>query len=440
MANPIANIMLRGNLRTAQKIAQGVQLGPISIGRTKADSNGRRGALRLHCQSMNPSVMMFCPQFRPFVGGAERQAEKLAVALAEIGCRVTILTPRLDPDSPDSERLNQVTIERFALTDLSRRFPVPGVAVLNIPYIVWQIVRAVGPRLKGVDVLHCHLASLQTAGAALAGRMARVPVLCKAATADQRSDLGQIEKTGVSGRLVAWLVRTCIQTWVATTAAVEAALIQAGVEPEHIVRIPNGVELVRSDAGEGGEGIRRFLYMGRLSTNAGRDVPTLVRAFDRVAATHPEAELAIVGGGELLEETRRLVETCVARDRIHLPGFDRPETWLAWGDCFVLPSRREGLSNALLEAMAAGLPCIANDIPPNREVLDDGNAGVLVPVENCDALEAAMRGMVEEDGTARHFAVKAKERAERHYSIRAVADRYANLYDSLIPRRRFSSR
>ena len=138
---------------------------------------------------------MFCPQFRPVVGGAERQAEKLAVALVEAGCRVTILTPRVDTDSPDMEEANDVTIERFPLTDLSRRYPVPGIAVLNIPYIVWQIARAVWPRLKGAEVLHCHLASLQTVGAALVGRIAHVPVLCKAATADHHSDLGEIRKT-----------------------------------------------------------------------------------------------------------------------------------------------------------------------------------------------------------------------------------------------------
>src|SRR5512142_3228260 len=187
---------------------------------------------------MHLSILLFCPQFRPVVGGAERQVEKLALALAEAGCRVTILTPRLDPDSPDSERGNGVTIERFPLTDLSRRHPVPGVAVLNIPYIVWQSARAVWPHLKAADVLHCHLASLQTAGAALAGRIAHVPVLCKAVTADHQSELGDIEKSGTSGRLVAWLVRACIQTWVATTADVEAALIRARVDPRQIVRIP----------------------------------------------------------------------------------------------------------------------------------------------------------------------------------------------------------
>lgn len=376
---------------------------------------------------------MFCPQFRPFVGGAERQAEKLAVALAAAGCRVTIITPRLDPDSPGREEVSDVTIERFPLADLSRGYPVPGIALLNIPYILWQVARAVSARLQGADVLHCHLASLQSAGAALAGRIAGIPLLCKAATADDQSDLGEIKKTGASGWLMAWLVRTFIQNWVATTAAVAMALVRAGIEPNKIVRIPNGVELADglNRARQVGR-VRRFLYLGRLSKTAHRDVPTLVRAFARMASKHSDLELAIVGGGDLLDETKQLAKTCIGQDRILMPGFDCPEKWLAWADCFVLPSRLEGLSNALLEAMAAGLPCIANDIPPNREVLDDGNAGVLVPVDNCEALEKAMLDMVESSGRAAHFALKAKQRAEQCYSIKAVAARYVRLYESLL--------
>lgn len=378
---------------------------------------------------MTSSVLMFCPQFRPLVGGAERQAEKLAAALVDAGCRVTILTPRIDLGSPDTEEANGVHIERFPLNDLSRRYPLRGVAVLNIPYILWQVVLAVRPRLKGKHVMHGHNASLQTAGAALAGRIAGVPVLCKAATAGRRSELGEIERASGGGRLVAWLVRTFIQSWVATTVAVEEALIRAGVEPGKIVRIPNGVDLLDAlVTGEPNGRVRRFLYLGRLSTNSQRDVPTLMRAFDRLATTNADLELAIVGGGDLFEETKRLVETCIARDRIQLPGFDRPEKWLAWADCFVLPSRREGLSNALLEAMAAGLPCIANDIPPNREVLANGEAGILVPIEDVGALEKAMRAVTEETRVAEHYARKAMERVAQCYSIVKVAERYLALY------------
>jgi glycosyltransferase involved in cell wall biosynthesis len=89
----------------------------------------------------------------------------------------------------------------------------------------------------------------------------------------------------------------------------------------------------------------------------------------------------------------------------------------------------------LLEAMAVSLPCIANDIPPNREVLDDGEAGLLVPVENCNALEAAMRDMVEDNGKARNFALRARERVEQCYSINSMAAQYVNLYKSLVARR-----
>ena len=379
------------------------------------------------------SVVMFCSQFRPAFGGAERQAEKLAVALVEQGCQVMILTPRIDAESPDREEGHGVTIERFPMIDLSRRFPVPGIALLNIPYILWQVTRAVKARLKDANILHCHIASLQTAGAALAGRISGVPVLLKAAVADHRSDLGEIEKNGFSGRLVAYLVRLLIPNWIATTLAVEEALLRAGIAAEKIARIPNGVEV--SDAADSRKlrkNIKRFLYLGRLSTNTQRDVPTLIKAFDYVATILPDVELAIVGGGDLLEVTRKLVGNCLASNRIYAPGFDDSEKWLTWADCFVLPSRREGLSNALLEAMAAGLPCIANDIPPNREVLANGEAGLLVGIEDINDLTKAMYKMVEEKGVAEHYARKSTERVEQCYSITAVAMQYIQFYDLLI--------
>lgn len=376
---------------------------------------------------------MFSPLFRPLVGGAERQVEKLAVALVRAGCRVTIVTPRIDASSPETEEVNGVMIKRFALHDLSRRYPIQGVALLNIPYILWQVACAVTPYLKGANVLHCHLASLHTAGAALAGRVAGVPVILKAATADQRSDLGDIEKTGATGSMLSWFVRVLVQTWVATTIAVEQALIRAGVTADNIVNIPNGVDIPETrNAAQSFDRASRFLYLGRLSTNTQRDLPTLINAFDRLAGVHPDVELAVVGGGDLLGETRALAASFSSQDRIQLPGFDEPEKWLAWADCFVLPSRREGLSNALLEAMAAGLPCIANDIPPNREVLADGEAGILVPIEDTDVLVSAMKKIVEEIGIAKYFSQQAIKRVEKYYSIDAVATQYLALYSRLM--------
>lgn len=378
------------------------------------------------------AVVMFSPQFRPIVGGAERQAEKLAAALVVAGCRVTILTPRLDDCSAETEMVNGVVIKRFPLYDLSRRYPIHGVALLNIPCILWQVARAVAPYLKGATVLHCNLASLHTAGAAIAGRLAGVPVILKAATADHRSDLGEIEKTGATGPMMAWFVRALVQRWIATTISVEQALVRAGVDVEKIANIPNGVDVPEArDIAQPFERASRFLYLGRLSTNTLRDVPTLIKAFDRLARVYPDLQLAVVGGGDLLGETRKLAASLSSSDRIQLPGFDDPEKWLAWADCFVLPSRREGLSNALLEAMAVSLPCIANDIPPNREVLADGSVGILVPIEDIDSLVSAMQCVVEEIGVAKYLGQQSRKRVEKYYSIDAVASKYIALYKCL---------
>jgi glycosyltransferase involved in cell wall biosynthesis len=400
-----------------------------------------RTVLEKNSEIANPDVMgecgfriaFFCSHFRPLIGGAERQAEKLAAALAARGCHVRIFTPRVDPDSPEHEEVQGVFIERFRLNELARRHSVPGIALVNIPNLLWQVIAALRLRLKEVDVLHCHIASLQTVGAALAARMAGIPVLCKAATADHRSDLGEIEKTGASGWLVSWLARLVIGQWVATTQAVADELVRAGASSARIVKIPNGVESSREPKRRQREKqVRRFLYLGRISANAGRDLPTLIRAFDRLASVYASLELAIVGDGDLIGETQQLAEMCASRTRIHIPGFGQAGKWLDWADCFGLPSRWEGLSNALLEAMAAGLPCIANGIPPNREVLDGGAAGVLVPVGDENRLYEAMRQMVVDPGYAEEMGKAALQRVRSEYNIAAVAEKYINLYQALI--------
>jgi glycosyltransferase involved in cell wall biosynthesis len=378
---------------------------------------------------------MFCPQFRPVIGGAERQAEKLAIALVAAGCRVTIVTPRIDRGSPEREEHAGVSIVRFPLADLSRHCPLPGVALLNIPYILWQIVRTLRPLLIDANALHCHQGSLVSAGAMLAGRRRGIPTLCKAAMAGNRSDFGEIERNGVSGYLISWLLRRTVETWIATTSAVMDALLRAGVSIERIEQIPNGVTVSsRTAARRVGEVARRFLYLGRLSTTSDRDIPTLIRAFERLHANLPSCELALVGGGDLLDDARGRAAQSTARSAIQLPGFDEPDKWLDWCDCFVLPSRYEGLSNALLEAMAVGRACVANDIPPNREVLASGVAGALVPVGDAERLFQEMLRMATSPGFCAAMGERALMRAKDCYSIDAIAGQYIRLYQRIANR------
>ncbi|PZO06774.1 MAG: hypothetical protein DCF27_12115 [Lysobacteraceae bacterium] len=383
---------------------------------------------------MTRSVLMFCPQFRPIVGGAERQAEKLSKALVQKGVRVAVLTPQFVAGTPAYEEDAGVAIHRFPLFDLCKRFPrVRGLGPLNLLLIRAQVIRAMNRHLQGVDVVHTHIASPMTAFAMQAAKRRQVPTLCKVAMAGVKSDLSELTAIGSGGRWLGSVMIKRLDRWVATTQAVADTLLEWHVPPERITCIPNGVDLpVLNRHSPKSGAARRFLYLGRLSVTAQRDVGALIRAFDRLAAQSPEVELALVGDGDLYQGTADLVSKCRHRDRIQLPGLQDPERWLRWADCFVLPSRREGLSNALLEAMAQGLPCIANDIPPNREVLADGAAGVLVPVGDEAQLFEAIRRMANDAAHVHAMRIAAFGRVRAQYGIEFVASRYVALYEEII--------
>ena len=376
-------------------------------------------------------ILMFAPQFAPLIGGAERQAEKLGQALSSQGLQVKVVTPRLVPGSPLHEVRGGLAVRRFELQDLARDRHWRGIGLFNVPWITLQIVTALWADVGRADVLHCHIGCLQSLAAALVARLRGKPVICKAAMADDQSDLGEMARNGLLSRLLAKSGRLAFTRWVATTQAVREGLMRAGVSSTRIVVIPNGVELMPTDTQIRKGRVRRFLYLGRLSSNIERDVPGLIKAFDQIAASHSDIELVIVGDGDLRADAQYLAAQCRHASRIQLPGADAAAKWLAWADAFVLPSKREGLSNALLEAMSYGLPCVATDIPPNREVLADGQCGLLVPTGDTPALERALASLVDDAHLAEDLGQRALERVRLHYGLPSVSSRYRALYAEL---------
>jgi glycosyltransferase involved in cell wall biosynthesis len=375
-------------------------------------------------------VVIFCPQFAPVVGGAERQAQRQAAELVRQGVEVQLWTPRLDADSPAAEIVDGVRVHRFRLFHWPRaHWFWRRLAFLNGPSVLAQVFLQMWRPMRQATIAHCHMFGLTTLGAAMCARVCGKPVICKAAIAGQGSDIGELAKTSPFNRMVAPLGRHVFTRWIATTDAVAEELTRAGVAAARQIKIPNGIEIGPNPKKV--ERVRRFLYVGRLSTNINRDTDGLIRAFDVLAGQMPDAELAVVGGGDLLEHTRALVATLSSCERIQVPGFADPSSWLPWADCFVLPSRNEGLSNALLEAMERGLVCVANDIGPNREVLAEGGAGVLVPVGDMQGLCAALMALAADSQLAATYSAAARRRVEDQYSLGAVAGGIVALYGEL---------
>jgi glycosyltransferase involved in cell wall biosynthesis len=104
---------------------------------------------------------------------------------------------------------------------------------------------------------------------------------------------------------------------------------------------------------------------------------------------------------------------------------------LSSSDLFILPSHQEGFSNALLEAMATGLPVVATAVGGNSDAVVDGETGSLVPVHDPQALAAAILRLAQEPGLRASFGEAGRRRVEQRFSLEACVDRYERLYRAL---------
>ena len=270
---------------------------------------------------------------------------------------------------------------------------------------------------------------------ALGCRMAGVErVYVRVAGSPLRS-LGARLKNG----LIAHLARPVCAGEIAVSRAVARELTEGiGLPGKRVHVISNGC-LVNSMVApapaaqepENGQEIR-LLMVSRMDD--AKDQPTAIRAVAALAEAGRNARLSLVGDGprrrELEELARR--EGIAERVRFHGNRTDVAEL-MAEHDLMLHCTFSEGFPNVIIEAMAAGLPVIASDIPPCREVLDNGSCGIMAPVRDAGALRAAVIRLMDRPALRRQQAARARALVEREYRIEDCARRYAEL---LLPGRR----
>ena len=191
--------------------------------------------------------------------------------------------------------------------------------------------------------------------------------------------------------------------------------------------IPNGVDTLTFRPTERAPNRRtRFLTVARLIPRKGLDC--LIDAFGLLHRERVEAELTIVGGGDFEDKLSAQARSLGLRDRIdfrgELPHDDLPAVY-AEHDVFVLPSLNEGMSNAVLEAMAAGLPVVTTPTGGAHELLD--GAALFVAKRNPAEIASRLAELINDPHRRHSLAVAARKRAER-FSWGRVADEYLELY------------
>jgi glycosyltransferase involved in cell wall biosynthesis len=166
-----------------------------------------------------------------------------------------------------------------------------------------------------------------------------------------------------------------------------------------------------------------------------KGLTTLLDAFARLRAMHSGLRLVIVGSGSMLGQLKSQAGLLgIVADCTFVPATERVSGWLRSIDIFVLPSRSEGLSNSLLEAMACGCCPVASNVGGNPELVRDEETGLLFEPGDAAGLCAALETLVNNETLRRRLAAAATQSIHERFSIRASAERMGDIYAEFIGR------
>jgi glycosyltransferase involved in cell wall biosynthesis len=399
-------------------------------------------------------------RYPPLIGGAEKVLSYLAMALSAEGADVTVLTAQVvEPqytamsagDAPGHQTLpfiehvkNELKIQRLPTSTLRW-------------WGTWLYMKSLRQWFNEnhVDIAYVSMLKHDAYAVVGAGKRAGFPVILRPEGSGATGDVAW-QSWGNFGRRIGHRCRLATG-FVAISQAIERELESAWTSStmrpsllDRLVRrstlklrvamIPNGVpipvepwcsRIVWATS-------PRAVFAGRLAPEKGLD--TLVDAWPLVRAEFPDASLILIGEGP----ERKALETRVRShnlrigpsEAVHLSGpVNDAESLLRQGDLFVLPSREEGMSIALLEAMALGMPVVVSSIPGNCRLVSDGEHGRLAPVNDPNRLAQVIISQWKDFDRAVRMGQAARRRVESKFSIKAVAREHLELFEEILRRK-----
>ncbi|HLY13463.1 MAG TPA: glycosyltransferase [Candidatus Limnocylindrales bacterium] len=277
--------------------------------------------------------------------------------------------------------------------------------------------------------------------AALARPLTGTPVIISG-----RRNVDPQDAFGPAERLVGGVVRHLTDMVVANSAAAAANAIERDrVDPAKVRVIRNGV-LIPAPATAAERAERRAAIEmpadALVVACVANFLPVkrhdlLIEAFATVAAGHPELRLVLVGDGPLRPAIEAQVRELGLGGVVRLHGHElRPEPLYAAFDIVIQASAREGLPNALLEAGAAGRALVATDAGGSREIVIDGQTGLLVPTDSAPALGQALGRLVADEALRRRLAGAVHEHVETAFGMDRFVAEFGDLYQELVAAKR----
>ncbi len=279
-----------------------------------------------------------------------------------------------------------------------------------------------------VDIIHVHETGWLGAFTIYLAKKLGKPVLCKEATYPAFPVLG-------------WDVpfRRFLKRYqrnahiIALNDAVKEDLMHKGVAEKRISLIPNAV-IYPSIGAKPGES-NTVLYVGNFSQGAYlKAFDVLFEAWASVAKDLPNITLIMLGGGNT-EYWKKVAKSLECDQSVRFLGFcQNTSPYFRDAGLFVLPSRVEGMSNALLEAMSWGLPAVVSDIPGNLAVVSDGENGKVVPAGDSNALAETIVQLMNSPQLRGTMGVKGRETVAKEFKVEIVLNKLVHLYNTLVKR------
>lgn len=371
-------------------------------------------------------VAMLIQGYPPVLGGAERQLAAIAPLLLAHGVEVHVLTRR-----PAGLR----RFERVAGIDVHRLPAFGSKATASLLYTLSALrqLRRIEPH-----VLHAHGLFSPSTTALAARRLWGTPILAKPLRGGQLGDVARLNQRRGGRRRLAVLARE-IDAFAVISREIDAELEGIGVSAERRLCLPNGVDTRRFRPIDAASRPARraalrlpphplVVFSGRLAPEKG--LAALLRLWPRVREKVADASLLILGSGP----ERAALENLAGPGVVFGDQVDDVVEYLSCADVFVLPSHGEGLSNALLEAMAVGLPVVATNVGGAGDVIRHGESGWLVPPRADDELLAGLLVLLRRSDLSRAMGERARTHVVRHHDLFQQAGRLAEVYRRLARR------
>lgn len=365
-----------------------------------------------------PHVLLVVDQFSRNLGGGERIALKLAAHLPQYGYRASILTFSADPANPVFESA-PCPVYLLPLERTYDRTALVGALALR-RFLKQQKIKIVQTFFESSDIW--------------AGFVTKL--LSDAKLIWSRRDMGilRTRKHEIAYRLMAGLPDA---VFAVSDLVRQHCIEEDHIDPDRVQTIYNGLELADWDISS--PSVRRgdkvvVTTIANIRHVKGHDI--FIRAAAAIAPRFPNVCFSIAGGvldKAYFEELQSMVRGMNLSGRFHFVGsITDLQQQLSTADIFVLPSRSEGFSNAIVEAMAASLPVVATNVGGNAEAVQSGVSGIIVPTEDPEALADAISQLLADPARATAMGIAGKRRVAEKFTTAAMMEQTTATYRRLL--------